>query len=157
MRLAAGNNPGHRDSHSASRRAFRIARAGTVSTAIDTMLQRWKFGGAWAPPSPLPSAVKPFILIAVLSRQRFDIMPAVTIRNLSEETHRALKVRAAEHNRSAEAEMRAILEDAVRPANRLRLGTALANMSRNIGLTNADVETLEPAPDRKPAKPLRFE
>jgi plasmid stability protein len=39
-------------------------------------------------------------------------MPAVTIRSLSEETHLALKVRAAEHNRSAEAEMRAIREDA---------------------------------------------
>jgi len=37
-------------------------------------------------------------------------MPAVTIRNLSEEAHRALKVRAAQHNRSAEAEMRVILE-----------------------------------------------
>ena len=42
-------------------------------------------------------------------------MAAVTIRNLSEEAHRALKVRAAQHNRSAEAEMRAILEAAVRP------------------------------------------
>ena len=84
-------------------------------------------------------------------------MPAVTIRNLSEETHRALKVRAAQHNRSAEAEMRAILEDAVRPANRLRLGTALADMSRKIGLTNVDVEALEQARDRKPAKPLRLE
>jgi antitoxin FitA len=84
-------------------------------------------------------------------------MPAVTIRNLSEETHRALKVRAAQHNRSAEAEMRAILEDAVRPANRLRLGTALADMSRKIGLTNVDVEALQQARDRKPAKPLRFQ
>jgi antitoxin FitA len=84
-------------------------------------------------------------------------MPAVTIRNLSEETHRALKVRAAEHNRSAEAEMRAILEDAVRPANLLRLGTALADMSRKIGLTNADVEAIEQPRDRKPAEPLRFE
>lgn len=83
-------------------------------------------------------------------------MPAVTIRNLSEETHRALKVRAAQHNRSAEAEMRAILEDAVRPANRLRLGTALADMSRKIGLTNVDVEALQQARDRKPAEPLRF-
>lgn len=36
-------------------------------------------------------------------------MAAVTIRNLSEEAHRALKVRAAQHNRSAEAEMRTIL------------------------------------------------
>lgn len=42
-------------------------------------------------------------------------MAAVTIRNLSEEAHRALKVRAVQHNRSAEAEMRAILEAAVRP------------------------------------------
>ena len=33
-------------------------------------------------------------------------MPAVTIRNLSEETHRALKLRAAHHGRSTEAEIR---------------------------------------------------
>lgn len=42
-------------------------------------------------------------------------MPDITIRKLSEEAHRALKARAARHNRSAEAEMRAILEAAVRP------------------------------------------
>ena len=36
-------------------------------------------------------------------------MAAVTIRNLSDETHRALKVRATPHNRSTEAEIRAIL------------------------------------------------
>lgn len=39
-------------------------------------------------------------------------MAAVTIRNLPEEIHRALKMRAAQHNRSTEAEMRAILETA---------------------------------------------
>jgi plasmid stability protein len=84
-------------------------------------------------------------------------MPAVTIRNLPEETHRALKVRAAQHNRSTEAEMRAILEAAVRPAGRLRLGTALADMSRRIGLTNADVEALERAREAEPAEPLHLE
>jgi antitoxin FitA len=84
-------------------------------------------------------------------------MPAVTIRNLSDETHRALKVRAAQHNRSAEAEMRAILEATVRPTNRLRLGTTLAEMSRKIGLTNADVEALERARDARPAEPPHFE
>ena len=79
-------------------------------------------------------------------------MAAVTIRNLSEEAHRALKVRAAQHNRSAEAEMRAILEAAaVRPEGRLRLGTALSEMSRKIGLTNADVEALEHGRDARPA------
>jgi antitoxin FitA len=67
-------------------------------------------------------------------------MAAVTIRNLSDEAHRALKIRAAQHNHSAEAEMRAILETAVRPESRLRVGTALSQMSRKIGLTNDAVE-----------------
>ncbi|WP_407527654.1 FitA-like ribbon-helix-helix domain-containing protein [Methylobacterium oryzisoli] len=80
-------------------------------------------------------------------------MAAVTIRNLSDEAHRALKVRAAQNNRSAEAEMRAILEAAVRPEDRLRLGTALSDMSRKIGLTNADVEALDHARDTGPAAP----
>ena len=84
-------------------------------------------------------------------------MPAVTIRNLSDETHRALKMRAAQHSRSTEAEMRAILEAAVRPERRLRLGTALARMSREVGLTNADVQALEQARDTATAEPLRFE
>ena len=76
-------------------------------------------------------------------------MPAVTIRNLSDEAHRALKLRAAQHNRSAEAEMRAILEAAVRPEGRLRLGTALSEASQELGLTNADVEALEQARDAR--------
>ena len=42
-------------------------------------------------------------------------MSAVTVRNLPEETHRALKHRAAQHGRSTEAEIRYILENAVRP------------------------------------------
>lgn len=84
-------------------------------------------------------------------------MAAVTIRNLSDEAHRALKVRAAEHNRSTEAEMRAILEAAVRPEGRLRLGTALSEISRKVGVTNADVETLHQARETVPASPLRIE
>ncbi len=74
-------------------------------------------------------------------------MAAVTMRSLSAEAHRALKVRAAQHNRSVEAEMRAILEAAVRPEGRLRLGTALSELSQKIGLTNPDVEALERARD----------
>ncbi|MES1927386.1 Arc family DNA-binding protein [Salinisphaera sp. T31B1] len=74
-------------------------------------------------------------------------MSAVTIRNLSEETHRALKVRAAKHGRSMEAELRAILESAVRP--KTRLGTALAEFGREMGgvelPTNRDDSPLEPA------------
>lgn len=84
-------------------------------------------------------------------------MAAVTIRNIPDEVHRALKVRAARNNRSTEAEMRAILEAAVHPEGRPRLGAALAAMSRKIGLTNADVEALEQMRDTRPAEPLRFE
>jgi plasmid stability protein len=83
-------------------------------------------------------------------------MAAVTIRNLSKETHRALKVRAAQHNRSAEAEMRAILEAAVRPEGRLRLGTALSEIGQKYGVTKADVEALEQVRDTRPSEPMRF-
>lgn len=53
--------------------------------------------------------------------------------------------------------MRAILEVAVQPKGRLRLGTALAEMSRKIRLTNAHVEALDQARDTKRAERLRFE
>lgn len=83
-------------------------------------------------------------------------MAAVTIRNLSEETYRALKVRAAQHDRSAEAEIRAILEAAVRPPERLRLGTAMSEIGRKAGITNDDVGALENVRSKRPAKPMRL-
>jgi plasmid stability protein len=88
-------------------------------------------------------------------------MADMIIRNLSDAVHRALTMRAAQHNRSVEAEALAILEAAALPEGRLRLGTALAEMSRKHGVTNADVEALERAieaeRDRRPAEPMRFE
>jgi plasmid stability protein len=58
-------------------------------------------------------------------------MPALTIRRLSAETHRALKVRAAQNGRSTEAEVRAILEEVVKPT--VRLGSALRALGRRAG------------------------
>lgn len=84
-------------------------------------------------------------------------MAVITIRNLSEEVHRALKVRAAQHNRSAEAEMRAILEATAQPEGRLRLGTALSEIGKKYGITNADIEAIEEVRDKRPAEPIRFE
>ncbi|ESW64785.1 plasmid stabilization protein [Mesorhizobium sp. LSJC268A00] len=84
-------------------------------------------------------------------------MPAVTVRNLPEATHRALRVRAALHGRSTEAEIRDILENAVRPDGRVKLGSVLADIARRAGLTNEDVEVLEQARDKAPAEPLGFE
>lgn len=84
-------------------------------------------------------------------------MPAVTLRNLSEEIHRALKLRATHHGRNTEAEMPNILESAVLPAERLRLGSALSALSRKAGLTNADFEALEQTSDKSPPPPMSFE
>ena len=41
-----------------------------------------------------------------------EIMAVVTVRNLPDAVHRALRVRAAHHGRSTEAEIRDILEAA---------------------------------------------
>ncbi len=60
-------------------------------------------------------------------------MAVLTVRNLPDETHRALRVRAAAHGRSAEAEVRAILEDAVRPAGRIKIGSELAALGARHG------------------------
>jgi plasmid stability protein len=64
---------------------------------------------------------------------RVKPMPAVTVRNLPEETHRALKLRAARNGRSTEAEIRQILEEAVAPKPRLRIGSELAAFGRRYG------------------------
>ena len=72
------------------------------------------------------------------------ILPAVTIRNLSEAAHRALK-------------MRTILEDAALPEGRLRLGTALREIGRKHDITNADIEAIEQVRDRRPAEPMTFD
>lgn len=79
-------------------------------------------------------------------------MPVVTVRNLPEETHRALKLRAAQHGRSTEAEIRAILEEAVRPETRVRIGSELAAFGQRFGGVEFDI-TRDPAP----TEPASFE
>jgi antitoxin FitA len=77
-------------------------------------------------------------------------MAAVTIRKLSDEAHRALKARAKKHARSAEAEMRTILEESVRPKQRLKIGSELAAFGRKYGGLELDItrdQTPTDAPD----------
>lgn len=84
-------------------------------------------------------------------------MATVTVRNLSDAVHRALRVRAATHGRSTEAEIRTILEATVLAPDRLRLGTALHALAREAGVTDEDVAALEAVRERRPAEPLTFE
>ena len=76
-------------------------------------------------------------------------MAAIVIRNLSPETHRALQARAAQHRRSTEAEARRILDEAVRPAERIKLGSALAAFGRSVGGLDLDISR-----DPTPATPI---
>ena len=84
-------------------------------------------------------------------------MAMLTVRNLPDDVHRALRVQAALHGRSTEAEVREILAIAVKPESRIRLGEALSALGRKVGLTNEDFEVLQQTRDKTPAEPLRFE
>ncbi len=84
-------------------------------------------------------------------------MGMMTIRSIPEEVHNALKARAKQNHRSAEAEVRAILEEATRPENRLKMGDALATLGRKVGLTKEDVAAFEQVRDKTPTEPMRFE
>ncbi len=79
-------------------------------------------------------------------------MAAINVRGLSEDAKRALRVRAAQHGRSMEAEARLILEEAVLPTARLRLGTALVDVFRAAGLVDLSLER-----DRTPGRAADFE
>lgn len=84
-------------------------------------------------------------------------MAMLTVRNLPDDVHRALRVQAALHGRSTEAEVREILANAVKPEARVRLGDALAALGRNLGLENEDFEVFNAVQDKTPAEPLGFE
>ena len=78
-------------------------------------------------------------------------MAAITIRNLSEETHRALKARAATHGRSTEAEVRQILDEAVSPRVDIGFGARIALISAEVGGFDLDIER-----DRYASEPIEL-
>ncbi len=83
-------------------------------------------------------------------------MAILTVRNLPAEVHRALRVRAAQHGRSTEAEVRDILESAVKPEGRVKLGSLLAEIGRRAKLTDEEFAIFEQVRDRRQSKPVNF-
>jgi plasmid stability protein len=79
-------------------------------------------------------------------------MGSLNVRNLSDATHKALRIRAAKHGRSMEAEIRAILDDVVSPRQKIGLGSMLAAIGRDFDGVELDI-----ARDRTPADPANFE
>ena len=85
-------------------------------------------------------------------------MATITALNLPDEVHRALCVRAAKHGRSVEAEILDILETTALPPDRVKLGTLLINMGREVGgLTDEEAAIFDNLRDKTPAKPMSFD
>jgi len=83
-------------------------------------------------------------------------MAMLTVRKLPDEIHRALRARAVSHGQSMEAEVRAILESAVRPQGRVKLGSLLVEMGRQAKLSDEEFALFEHVRDRTPARPVSF-
>ena len=79
-------------------------------------------------------------------------MSSITVRNIPEETHRALPVRAAKAGRSTEAEVRAILERIARPEGCIKLGSLLPEIGQQAGGFDLEIER-----DKSPADPISVE
>jgi plasmid stability protein len=79
-------------------------------------------------------------------------MSVITVRNLPEEVHRVLALRAARHGHSTEAEIREILEEAVLPGSRVKIGSELAAFGQHFGNLDLDIPR-----DQTPAEPAAFE
>jgi antitoxin FitA len=77
-------------------------------------------------------------------------MTTLTVRKVSDEVHRALRVQAASSGRSVEAELRLIIEQAVMP--KINMADSLLQIGRELG----GVE-IEFARDRRPFLAPNFE
>ena len=84
-------------------------------------------------------------------------MAMLTVRNLPDAVHRALRVRAARRGHSMEAEVRGILESAVTPAGRVKLGSLLAEVGRQAKLTDKEFAVFEQVRDKSPTRPVQLE
>jgi plasmid stability protein len=84
-------------------------------------------------------------------------MAMLTVRNITDEVHRALRVRAAQRGHSMEAEVREILESAVNPWGRVKLGSLLAEMGRRAKLSDEEFSVFDQMRSKAPARPVSFE
>ena len=84
-------------------------------------------------------------------------MPSITVRNVPDEVHRALKMLAARHGHSTEAEIRDILANTVKPQGRKQLGSLLAEIGRQARLSDEEFAIIEQVRDKTSARPMTFE
>lgn len=79
-------------------------------------------------------------------------MAVLTVRNLPDEVHRALKECAAGNGRSMQSELRTILIDSLWDSGHLKFGSYLAARAREFGGVDLNIER-----DRSPVEPATFD
>jgi plasmid stability protein len=85
-------------------------------------------------------------------------MANVNVRNLPDEVHRAIRIQAAHHGRSTEAEIRDILERAAKPEGRVKLGSFLVAIARESGgLTDEEHALFESVRIKSAARAVSFD
>ncbi len=84
-------------------------------------------------------------------------MAMLTVRNIPDAVHRALRARATRRGHSMEAEVREILASAVSPRGRVKLGLLLADIGRRAKLTDDEFAVFEQARSKAPARSPSFE
>lgn len=85
-------------------------------------------------------------------------MANLNVRNLPDEVHRAIRIQAAHHGRSTEAEIRDILERAAKPEGRVKLGSFLAGIAREAGgLSDEEHALLQGVRIKSAARAVSFE
>jgi plasmid stability protein len=83
-------------------------------------------------------------------------MAMLTVRDITDEVHRALRLRAADRGHSMEAEVREILASAVSPQGRVKLGSLLAGMGKRAKLSDEEFAVFEQVRSKAVARPVDF-
>jgi antitoxin FitA len=96
-----------------------------------------------------------FIMHALQPTGVFEVA-MLTVRNIPQEVHRALRVRAAQNGHSMEAEVRTILLAAVNPQQRVKLGSLLAEIGGKAKLSNAELAVFEGVRGKEPSRFVSF-
>jgi plasmid stability protein len=97
------------------------------------------------------------IKLHAICRLKEMTMAMLTVRNITDEVHRALRARAVEHGHSMEAEVREILQAAVNPQERVKLGSLLAEVGKRAKLSDEEFAVFEQVRSKVPARPVSFE
>jgi hypothetical protein len=85
-------------------------------------------------------------------------MATLTIRNVDDQVREQIRLQAAEHGRSMEAELRAILEDIAR-RRQTKPGDVFRRIQKRFSKIGGleDGELVMPLRDKKMPEPLKFE